>query len=148
MARIWPIPLIFAVFVCAQAQDSKQAQNQDRKTADSQQSQAPKYAEPEDEDENSKPSQVYVFNPLEAQSCVKIGNEYYSLGKYRPAIRRFREATKWNPQYAEAYLRLGEASEKIKDPAGAKKAYAKYLELSPDAKNSASIKKKIASLKD
>ena len=34
-------------------------------------------------------------------------------------------------------------SEKMKDKAGAKEAYAKYLDLAPDAKNAAAIKKKI-----
>lgn len=149
MARTWWLTLGFAALLCGQPQDNKQAPKQDRKTAASDdKSSSGKYAEPEEEDESMKPSHEYVFNPLEAQYCVKIGNEYYSEGKYRPAIMRFREAAKWNPNYAEAYLRLGQASEKIKDTAGAKQAYSKYLELSPDAKKAPEIRKKIASLKD
>ncbi len=152
---MWWIPLISAALLFAQSsgkQPLKQPGDEPRqadaagahKAADQKTDQ--KYAEPEEEDEGLKPSQDYVFNPLEAQYCLKIGNEYYSRKKYRPAILRFREAAKWNPGYAEAYLRLAQASEKINDDAGARKAYAKYLEVSPNAKDAGKIKKKIASL--
>lgn len=146
MTRAWWIPLISAALLFAQSGD-KQPPKQSadtHKAADQKTDQ--KYAEPEEEDEGLKPSQEYVFNPLEAQYCLKVGNEYYSQRKYRPAILRFREAAKWNPTYAEAYLRLAQASEKINDDAGARKAYSKYLEVSPNAKDAAKIKKKIASL--
>ena len=53
-------------------------------------------------------------------------------------------ATKWDPGSAEAFLKLGEADEKLKDRDGAREAYTKYLALAPDAKNAAEIKKKIA----
>lgn len=153
MARVWWIPLVFAALLAAQ-QDTRQTPKEEQKTQqksaadDSQKPSDEKYAEPQEEDEGSKPAREYVFNPLEAQYCLKVGNEYFSSGKYRPAIRRFREATNWNPGYAEAYLRLGQALEKIKDASGAKQAYSKYLDLNPEAKNAAEIKKKIASLKN
>jgi predicted TPR repeat methyltransferase len=60
---------------------------------------------------------------------------------------RFREATKWNDGYSEAWLRLGETEEKLKDPKAAKEAYARYLELASDAKNAAEIRKKVQKLK-
>lgn len=154
MARVWWLTLVFAALLSAQQQDSKQTPKQDQKTGDKssaddgQKTGTEKYAEPQEEDESAKPSHIYTFNPLEAQSCVQVGNEYFKAGKYRPAIMRFQEATRWNTGYAEAYLRLGQASEKIKDFAGAKRAYSKYVELSPDAKNAAEIRKKIASLKN
>jgi tetratricopeptide (TPR) repeat protein len=85
----------------------------------------------------------YGFNPLQAAKEVQIGNFYFKKGSYRAAAQRFREATRWNPGDGEAWLRLGEASEKLKDPKAAKEAYAKYLQVVPDAKNAAQIRKKI-----
>jgi predicted TPR repeat methyltransferase len=60
---------------------------------------------------------------------------------------RFREATKWNETNSEAWLRLGDAEEKLKDTKAAKEAYSKYLEMASDAKNSAEIRKKVQKLK-
>jgi predicted TPR repeat methyltransferase len=60
---------------------------------------------------------------------------------------RFTEATKWNDGNSEAWLRLGETEEKLKDPKTAKEAYTKYLELASDAKNAGEIRKKLQKLK-
>ena len=99
--------------------------------------------EPPEEDESLKPKE-YSFNPLEAERDLKIGNYYFKKGNYKAAASRFREATRWNPTYAEAFLRLGDSEEKLKDKPAAQQAYAKYLELSPDAKEAETIKKKLA----
>ena len=102
-----------------------------------------KEQEPPEEDPTLQPKE-YSFNPLQAEKEIKIGGYYFKKGNYRAAAQRFDEATKWNPGHAEAYLRLGEALEKRKDQKGARQAYAKYLELAPDAKNAAAIKKKVS----
>src|ERR1700681_1625596 len=78
--------------------------------------------EPPEEDESLKPKE-YTFNPLRAESDLKVGNFYFKKGNYKGAINRFREATRWNPNYAEAFLRLGEAEEKMKDTKAAHEAY-------------------------
>jgi tetratricopeptide (TPR) repeat protein len=101
--------------------------------------------EPPEEDANLKPK-VYAFNPLQANKELQVGVEYFKKHSYKAAAGRFREATRWNPNLAEAWLRLGEAEEKRKNRPDAKDAYAKYLELQPDAKDAAEIRKKIASL--
>ncbi len=105
-----------------------------------------KQEEPPEEDK-SLTKEEFSFNPLEAEKNLKIGNYYFKVGKYRSAQGRFEDATKWNDGYAEAWLRLGEADEKLKDPKKAVEAYNKYLELSPDAKNAAEIRKKIEKIK-
>jgi tetratricopeptide (TPR) repeat protein len=99
--------------------------------------------EPPEEDETLKPKE-YSFNPLEAAQDLKVGNYYFKKGNYNAAQRRFTEATKWDPGFAEAYLRLGEVEEKLKDRKAANAAYAKYLELAPDSKEADAIKKKLA----
>jgi tetratricopeptide (TPR) repeat protein len=101
--------------------------------------------EPPEEDANLKPEE-YSFNPLQANKDLKIGMLYFKKGSYKAAAGRFREATKWNPNLAEAWLRLGEAEEKRKNAQDAKEAYAKYLEVQPQAKDAAEIRKKIAGL--
>jgi tetratricopeptide (TPR) repeat protein len=101
---------------------------------------------PPEEDE-SLTVKEYSFNPLQAQKEVSVGNYYFKKGSFRAAAQRFREATKWNAGDAEAWLRLGDAAEKQKDPKTIKEAYSKYLELSPDAKNAAEIRKKVEKLK-
>jgi tetratricopeptide (TPR) repeat protein len=89
----------------------------------------------------------YSFNPLQAEKELQIGNFYFKTGKYRSAAMRFREATKWNQGFSDAWLRLGETEEKLKDPRAAKEAYTKYLDLASDAKNASDIRKKLQKLK-
>lgn len=97
--------------------------------------------EPPEEDESSKPKE-YVFNPVQAAKELKVGGFYFKKGSFRAAARRFEEATRWDPTSPEAFLRLGETLEKMNDKGGARQAFAKYIELAPEAKNAAAIRKK------
>jgi tetratricopeptide (TPR) repeat protein len=100
---------------------------------------------PPEEDANLQEKQ-YSFNPLQANKELEVGNEYFKKHSYKAAAMRFREATRWNNNLAEAWLRLGEAEEKRRHPKDARDAYAKYLELQPESKEAAEVRKKIASL--
>lgn len=139
-ARRCLIPLALVAGLSAQS-DKDRPQFKDRKADDSKAQ--PQEQEPPEEDESQKPKE-YSFNPLEAEKDVRVGSYYYKRGNYKAAMSRFLEATKWNPSYAEAFLRLGESEEKLKDRKAAGVAYAKYLELAPDAKDADVIKKKLA----
>jgi tetratricopeptide (TPR) repeat protein len=99
--------------------------------------------EPPEEDESLAPK-TYSFNPLEAEKDLKVGLYYFKKGNYKASTSRFREATLWNPTFAEAFLRLGESEEKLKDKKAADEAFTKYLALAPDAKDAEAIKKKLA----
>jgi Flp pilus assembly protein TadD len=99
--------------------------------------------EPPEEDESLAPK-TYSFNPLEADKDLKVGLYYFKKGNYKAAMSRFREATLWNPTYAEAFLRLGESAEKLKDKKAAHEAYEKYVALAPNEKQAEAIKKKLA----
>jgi tetratricopeptide (TPR) repeat protein len=101
---------------------------------------------PPEEDKALSPEE-FSFNPLEAQKWVDVGNQYFKKGRYRAAEGRYRGATKWNEGYGEAWLRLGEVEEKLKDVQAAREAYTKYLEVAPDARNAAQIRKKLEKLK-
>ena len=100
---------------------------------------------PPEEDAAAKPKE-YTFNPLQAENEMKAGEFYFKKGKFVAAANRFKEATLWNPTLADAFLRLGEADEKRHDRDGAKQAYSKYLEVAPDSKHAAEVKKKLAKL--
>ena len=126
--------ILLTCALCAQQEKADKT-----KPADQPKTQAPA---PPEEDENLKPKE-YPFNPLEAENDVKVGNFYFRQGKYKAALNRFREATRYNPSFPDAFLRLGDAEEKMGDKQAASDAYQKYLELAPDAKNAESIKKKI-----
>jgi len=121
------------------AQDDPQL----KKRSDQSKPQQQQDQEPPEEDESIKPK-TYSFNPLEAEKDLKVGLYYFKKGNYKASTSRFREATLWNPTYAEAFLRLGESEEKLKDKKAADEAYTKYLALAPDAKDAESIKKKLA----
>jgi tetratricopeptide (TPR) repeat protein len=136
VARILLLALLIAGGVWPQQQ--KEKDKQPPKPAPQQQEQ-----EPPEEDENLKPRE-YSFNPLEAEHDFKVGNYYFKKGNFKAARNRFKEATLWNPTYADAYLRLGDSEEKLKDKQASSDAYAKYLELAPDGKAADAIKKKLA----
>lgn len=101
--------------------------------------------EPPEEDEASKPKE-YAFNPLQAEKELNIGNFYWKKKSYRAAAMRYEEATKWNPGYAEAWLKLGEAHEKLKQSAEARAAYEQFLGLAEEDKRAGEIKKRVTKL--
>jgi len=109
--------------------------------------QAPVPAEPPEEDSSLKPRE-YSFNPVQAKKEIVAGNFYFKKGNYRAAVQRFTEATMWDSGLPEAFLRLGESQEKLKDFAAAREAYVKYVAIADDAKTAETVKKKIAKLPD
>ena len=133
MSRRWILPALLALAASAQQPPPKK------------QTPAPatQEQEPPEEDASLVPKE-YSFNPLQATKELKIGNYYFKKGNYRAAAQRFTEATKWDGTLAEAYLRLGETREKQHDRKAAAEAYTKYLEIAPDAKDAAEVKKRLA----
>jgi tetratricopeptide (TPR) repeat protein len=106
----------------------------------------PDESNPPEEDESVKP-EVYPLNPLESDRCIKIGDFYMrqrtSRG-YHAAIGRYEEATKYNPSSAEAFFKLAEAEEKVKNQDAARIAYKKVVQLAPaDSKLAREAKKKL-----
>jgi len=133
-----------AFFSSAQNAKSDTPQQDQSKTA-----QPPDEGAPPEEDESLKP-RIYAFNPLEAERSIKVGNFYMHQATargYRAAAMRFEEATKFNPNSAEAFLRLGEAEEKLKNKDKAKVAFERASRIDPDSKIGKEAGKKRASLK-
>ena len=139
----WVFRALFSSWLALASNAQDQPKQQPKPPAQQQQNQE---QEPPEEDANLKPK-VYSFNPLQATKEIQAGDFYYKKHSYKAAAGRFREATKWNPNLAEAWLRLGEAEEKRKNRVDAKEAYEKYLELQPEARDAAEIRKKIAGMR-
>jgi tetratricopeptide (TPR) repeat protein len=99
--------------------------------------------EPPEEDVTLKPKE-YALNPLQAQKEITAGNFYSKKGNHRAAQKRYLEATRWDSGSAEAFLKLGESSEKLHDFTTALEAYTKYLELDKNAKDGDALRKRIA----
>jgi tetratricopeptide (TPR) repeat protein len=95
-----------------------------------------------EEDESVAPEK-FVLNPLESERNISVGNYYWRKGKYRAALNRYERATKYNPNSAEAFFKVGEAEEKLKNSDAAKTAYQKVITLAPDSKLAREAKKKI-----
>ena len=105
--------------------------------------QAGQEQEPPEEDATLKPKE-YALNPIQAQKEITAGNFYFKKGNYRAAQSRYEEATHWDPGSAEAFFKLGETSEKLRDFTTALEAYTKYMELDKNAKDVDALRKRIA----
>lgn len=82
--------------------------------------------------EQSETEPQYV--PPPAWQSVEIGNYYLHKKKYRGALGRFKEAATTDPDYAPAYLGLGEVYEKMGQKRNALGAYREYLDALPSEK--------------
>jgi len=98
------------------------------------------------EDDESVAPKVYPLDPLESARNIKVGDFYMHQGKpagYRAALGRYEDATKYNPSSAEAFFKLGEAEEKLKNKNAAKIAFERVIQLAPDSKLAHEAKRKI-----
>ena len=101
--------------------------------------------EPDEEDIGAEPE--YTFNPIQASKELQIGDFYFKKSSYKAAAGRYERATKWQPDLAEAYYKLGEARAKLDQKEAALDAYRKYLEITPTGRRAGEVKKKIAQLR-
>ena len=104
--------------------------------------QPPPEQEPPEEDRGTDHPKEYALNPIQAEKEMTVGQYYFKRGSFKAAAHRFEEATKWNPGLADAFFRLGEARAKLRDDKGAREAFEKYLELQPDGKEAATLRKR------
>jgi len=98
--------------------------------------------EPPEEDESLAPK-VYALNPVQSKKEIVVGDQYFKKSNYSAAARRYVYATLWDPGSAEAFLKLGEAREKLRQYGPAREAYSKYIELAEDPKEKDAIRKKM-----
>ena len=101
--------------------------------------------EPPEEDESLAPK-VYALNPVQSKKEIVAGDYYFKKPNYNAAVKRYQEATRWDPGSAEAFLKLGEAHEKLREYGPAREAYVKYIELAEDPKEKEAVRKKMDKL--
>ncbi len=99
------------------------------------------------EEDASLSKHDFSFNPLQSQRDVTVGDEYRKKGNYTAAANRYQTATEYNDGNAQAWLKLGEARQKLKDNKGAKEAYSKYLEIDSTSKTAEEVRKTLSKLK-
>jgi tetratricopeptide (TPR) repeat protein len=137
---------IFFAFVSLPQTAQPPAQNPGTASTPAKSEQSPPdEALPPEEDESVKPK-IYPFDPLEAERNIRVGNFYMRQGKtngYRAAAGRFEDATKYNPNSAEAFFKLGEAEEKLKNKPRSRAAFTKVVQMAPDTKLAKEAKKKL-----
>jgi tetratricopeptide (TPR) repeat protein len=146
--------LAVALAASSKAQSTNSSPQQNQEKAKPQPSsrtrvaqQPPEEDNPPEEDASVAPK-VYPLNPLESERNIKVGNFYMrqrTLRGYRAAAGRFEDATRYNPNSAEAFFRLGEAQQKLKNKDAAKAAFEKVVQLAPDSKLAHEAKKKLGS---
>jgi tetratricopeptide (TPR) repeat protein len=102
----------------------------------------PEEAIPPEEDESVAPEK-FALDPLESDRNVKVGNYYWRKGNYRAALGRYERATKFNPNSAEAFFKIGEAEEKLKNKDAARLAFQRVIQVAPDSKLAQEAKKKL-----
>ena len=102
----------------------------------------PDEANPPEEDESLIPEKV-PLNPMEAERSMRVGTFYMHKGKFHAALERFQLATKYNPGSADAYFKVGEAEERLKNADAAKIAFQKVVQLAPNTKLAQEAQKKI-----
>jgi hypothetical protein len=76
-----------------------------------------------------------------AKKLTKKAKAYISKKRHKSAKRLLEKAIAIDPYYSATYRYLGQTLRKLKDPAGARKAYKKYLTLSPKSRYAPSIRK-------
>jgi tetratricopeptide (TPR) repeat protein len=104
--------------------------------------QSPGEEDPPEEDESIAPEK-FALNPLESERNIKVGNYYWHKGKYRAAAGRYERAAKFNPNSAEAFFKLGEAEDKLKNKDAARVAYERVTKIAPDSKLAQEARKKL-----
>ena len=84
-----------------------------------------------------------TFDPAaEARTAYRRGADLYKAGKYREAISEFEAANRMKPSPALQF-NIGQAWEKLGDPAAALAAFARYLRLDPTAANRDAVQRSV-----
>ena len=87
-----------------------------------------------------------TWDPLRAESDMRVGTYYMHKGDLDAAMDRFEDATLAKPGYALPFRYLGEVQEKKGMKKKAIKSYQRYLDLYPKAEDKDKIQKKIDKL--
>ena len=79
-------------------------------------------------------------------SRMNLGTAYQASGDLQGALREYSSAIGKDGKLADAYYYRGTVYEELKNPAGAKRDYQKYLQLAPTGPNAADAKERLKAL--
>jgi tetratricopeptide (TPR) repeat protein len=96
--------------------------------------------------EDPEASKAKVYNPMEAERSVKIGEYYFKRKNYDAAIARYLEALEYQPNRIEAFEALGRAYEKKGDLAKALALYKDFVDKYPSSPKAADFQSRITRL--
>ncbi len=85
-------------------------------------------------------------NPNSAEACALLGHALFNRKKRREALQWAERAVALDPKHADAYVIIGGVKQAADEPAAAKAAYKKYLELSPNGQYAADLRAIVDSL--
>jgi tetratricopeptide (TPR) repeat protein len=85
---------------------------------------------------------------VQSKKEITAGDYYFKKPNYGAAAKRYLEATRWDPGSAEAFLKLAESREKLRQYGPAREAYLKYIDLTDDPKEKDAIHKKMDKFPD
>jgi len=88
----------------------------------------------------------YIHDPKLAAQDVRVGGFYLTNGDYKGAYERFKEATRVNPENADAVFGLAEAARGLKLNSEAADNYRVYLGAFPDGPKAKAARKALAQL--
>ncbi|WP_446743055.1 tetratricopeptide repeat protein [Silvibacterium acidisoli] len=88
----------------------------------------------------------YIHDPKMASQDVKVGSFYLQKGDYQGAYNRFLEATKVDPDNADAVFELAEAAKGLNHKQEAIDNYQIYLSAIPDGNKAKTARKALAEL--
>jgi CheY-like chemotaxis protein len=78
--------------------------------------------------------------PDSAEACALLGHALFGRKKKKEALVWAERAVELDPKQADAYVIIGGVKQATDDPAGAKAAYEKYLELAPAGQYAADLR--------
>jgi len=87
-----------------------------------------------------------VYDPKRANDDVKVGKFYLKNGDYKGAYARFKDATDYDHEDAEAVFWLAEAARKLNHPQEALQNYQVYLQAVPDGPNARAARRALNEL--
>ncbi len=87
-----------------------------------------------------------VYDPKRASEDLRVGQFYLKTGDVKGAYSRFRDATTFDHENAEAVFWLAEAARKMKLPQEAVQNYQVYLAAVPDGPNAKTARKALDEL--
>jgi tetratricopeptide (TPR) repeat protein len=88
-------------------------------------------------------NQALELKPDSAAALDSKGYILLKMNKYAEALQVFLQAADKDPTIGEIYLHMGQVHEKLGDAPAMIAAYQRYLELTPEASNRASVQAKI-----